>query len=268
MLSCLSSSTKYDPVDTMEQQRNAFPGTRREGKARPTPDQIEKMNLVQTGGNALMRYDPETMSDLVKVVVPPGCQPGEMVLVTAPDDKNRAVNVIIPRHCSKPGTSFLVQFPPPHTTNNTTIGSKSYDEKNMQMMLIDHDLSLKEGAVRSDPLKEKLLGDEEERNTRDVIDEDSANIHNKDNEERIAFISVPPDAVPGTMMYTQLPGFDKRYLPVRVPKGNVSQFYVAYVFGHTISESEKEERLSRNQQNWHDNPIAYGAPMVTMPFLI
>lgn len=283
------SSGKYDPVDVttriqkqQQQQDKPFPGTRRESEPRPTHDQIKKLNLVQTGGNALMRYDPETMTDLIKVVVPPDCQPGQMLRVTAPDDSSRIVNVIIPQHCYKPGTSFLVQLPPPQSTNNTAIGSNDNQRKNMQTMLIDHDLALKEGVVVQEEkehgligdhfvsLKEKLLGDEEVRDSRDVRDdprdEDVINAP-KNDEEKILLVSVPPNLDPGTTMYVRLPEYGNRYLPVKVPKGNVSQFYVVYLHDHTISESKKIEQMSQNQQNWYDNPTAYGAPMVTMPFL-
>mmetsp|Transcript_25456 Transcript_25456/g.31364 ORF Transcript_25456/g.31364 Transcript_25456/m.31364 type:complete len:91 (+) Transcript_25456:333-605(+) len=88
-----------------------------------------------------MEYDPDTMSDFMKVTVPEGSYEGQIIWITSPDSSERVVEVRIPRGC-QPGSSFLVKFP------ETIQTEEKYD-----LLLQQED----------DPLKERLLTDETKR---------------------------------------------------------------------------------------------------------
>jgi hypothetical protein len=283
MFCCRGNSSSYDPIETTI--RGTYPGSRREVKLPTTPGK----DLVQTGGNALMEYDPETMSDLIRVVVPPDSYPGQMIQVTAPDDSNRIANAIIPPNC-KPGSTFMMKFPPIGETMTmmTTTTSNKIDDLALQEERGDFNSNSgyndtnngrndrNTQVLSEDPLHQSLLENDGLTNNN--------NNNFKDNKvEQKMIITVPPGVDAGTTLFAKVPGEgvaaattdEKRFLPVQVPKGGVSQFYVSYVYGHTINErqmieqdkKEKEARLRKNQ-NWHDNPLAYAAPMVALPVLL
>ena len=256
-----------------------YPGMIRTSKDSIKTNTID-LDLVQTGGNALMEYDPETMSDLVKVVVPPDCKPGQLIQVVAPDGSGRIANAIVPRHC-KPGSTFMMKFLP---LNEEMDGNGSNNKPVGQ-----HDLALTQetndgvgvGVASSNQTKQiDLLDDTPPTENTNPLKErllppSNENQSNYEKQEQTMMIIVPPGVDAGSTIYAKLPGNDPRFLPVKVPQGGVSQFYVSYVYGHTISESEMLEQHKRSmeeqsnqKQNWHDNPAAYAAPMIAGPFLM
>jgi hypothetical protein len=285
---CCRRSSKYDPIDTAARDISKYPATRR---TMTSPQKVNLDNhsdrqLIQTGGNALMEYDPNTMSDYITVVVPPDGRPGQMLQVS--DESGRVAKAIVPLHC-KPGSTFLMQFPSQNLANNA-------DTNQTQT----HELALKEEYQGSDdnnnnnninnvssselqavhPLKQRLLtgdalGDINiSASSSTIASSNYSNSVGKETEMKM-LITVPPGVDGGTTIYAKIPGDDNRYLPVKVPRGGVSQFYVGYVYGHTITESQMydQDRITkigqeRKRQNWHDNPIAYGAPMIAAPLLL
>lgn len=284
---CCSKSSIYDPIDTEINGKSKYASQRSSmstypGMKRTSQDQIrtntKDLDLVQTGGNALMEYDPETMSDLVKVVVPPDCKPGQLIQVVAPDGSGRIANTIVPRHC-KPGSTFMMKFLP---LNEERDGSGSNNKPVEQ-----HDLALTQeningvGVASSNQTKQiDLLDDGPHTESTNPLEErllppSNENQSSYEKQEQTMMIIVPPGVDAGSTIYAKLPGNDQRFLPVKVPKGGVSQFYVSYVYGHTISESEmlkqhkhSMEEQSNQKQNWHDNPAAYAAPMIAGPSLM
>lgn len=271
MFCCRGNSSSYDPIETTI--RGTYPGSRRESKL-PTTDK----DLVQTGGNALMEYDSETMSDLIRVVVPPDSYPGQMIQVTAPDDSSRIANAIIPPNC-KPGSTFMMKFPPiGETTTSNKIDDLALQEERGDFNSNSGYNDTNETNGRND--RNTQVQSEEDPLHQNLLENDGLNNDNfKNNKvEQKMIITVPPGVDAGTTLFAKVPGVatdEKRFLPVQVPKGGVSQFYVSYVYGHTINERqmieqdkrEKEARLRKNQ-NWHDNPLAYAAPMVALPLLL
>lgn len=294
MFCCTRSSSSYEPIDTTiskvvndltkhpSSTVSTYPGSmRRRLSFQPG------MNLVQTGGNALMAYDPETMSDLVKVVVPSDCQQGQIINVKSPPDKDgnsRMANFVIPKHCIKPGSSFLVQFPRDidneredvhsYKPNDQTLKAdyfilNSAQNNEVETASVDTSSSNQDRQViddQEDPLKEKLLPCEKNEAEKAI---------NIDNQQHMMLITVPPGVDAGSTIYAKVPGYKKRFLPVKVPKGGVSQFYISYTFQHTITESEMMldhygdgSDKSPSKRIWDDNPIAYAAPMVTVTFLL
>ena len=64
-------------------------------------------------------------------------------------------------------------------------------------------------------------------------------------------VHVPPGVAAGSKIRVKIP--DGRIIEATVPQGEVTQFYV---------------KVPPKDQNWHDNPAAYAAPMVVAPFLL
>lgn len=139
---CSGTSFGYEPVDTGEPTTKysyytninassssstipaskdlGYPGSKRPGNPTSIWSNLDcnKNILVRTGGNALMEYDPHTMSNLVRVTVPEGCWPSQMIQVKSQCPsysvsdftvKERVVNVTIPSGCVA-GSSFLVDM--------------------------------------------------------------------------------------------------------------------------------------------------------------
>jgi hypothetical protein len=75
-------------------------------------------------------------------------------------------------------------------------------------------------------------------------------------------VKVPKGLSPGSTFRVQLPGKEKCYADLVVPEGNGSELMLDPK--HIISPPVKRS----NKQNWHDNPAAYGAPMIVGPFLL
>lgn len=90
-------------------------------------------------------------------------------------------------------------------------------------------------------------------NTNNVGDSSSNNNNNDRpmNEDGLILVRVPPGSSPGDKIRVRLP--DQRLVDAVVPPGNVSEFYL---------------KPPPKQQNWHDNPLAYGAPMLLGPALL
>jgi hypothetical protein len=89
--------------------RTEYPGNRRTvAPGGPPPGSV----LVKTGGNALRAIDRELVEgkNLIQVVVPPGTNPGDVILVQCPYD-DRLVSAVIPEG-ARTGHAFLVEVPP------------------------------------------------------------------------------------------------------------------------------------------------------------
>jgi hypothetical protein len=70
------------------------------------------------------------------------------------------------------------------------------------------------------------------------------------NDNRV-LVQVPPGAAPGSKIRVKIP--DGRVIEATVPRGEDTQFYI---------------KVPPRKQNWHDNPLAYAAPMAVAPFLM
>jgi hypothetical protein len=66
-----------------------------------------------------------------------------------------------------------------------------------------------------------------------------------------ALVRVPPGVSPGSKIRVKIP--DGRVIEATVPPGEATQFYV---------------KVPPKKQNWHDNPLAYAAPMAVAPFFM
>jgi len=112
-------------------------------------------------------------------------------------------------------------------------------------------------------------------------DDDDDEVHpsqkaNKRDKTLKILVKVPKDLPAGTtfdLRIENVPGSssrEKRYLSVTIPKGGASsQFHVEYNMEDTFVKGDpfvEKQRLDK-KQNWHDNPLAYAAPMAVLPFI-
>ncbi len=321
---CWKGSSKYDPVDTeiingvvrSNTNDNEYPAMRKRTTDSNTNNRsintTKNLDLIQTGGNALMQYDPEIMSDFVKIVVPSYCQPGQLIQVVSPDDSKRVANVIIPRN-GMPGSTFLIKFLPFKGGHDEKLIQYQQQQQQQQQLQqnISHELALTQEknsteAVSSQTNQIDLLDDHTNYSTNTTttttttttnpleeklllpppLPEEQRNNNGNEKQEETMMIIVPPGLEPGTTIYANLPGGNKRFLPVEVPKGGVPQFFVSFDYGHTISENEmleqfqsdiepqpqlqpqlKQERSRRvlNRLYFNGHPAAYAAPTFPLP---
>ncbi len=151
MFCCFGVPAAYAPIDTCDTLLPAskalgYPASKRSSVRSVNCHETKKpIQLVQSAGNALMEYDTESMSDLLRVTVPEGCWSGQVINVSYAHDASKGVNnvmpVQIPFGCTS-GSTFLVKIPP---TTSTTDATKD--------MTPDHDLKLKEDHYGHPPLK-------------------------------------------------------------------------------------------------------------------
>jgi len=267
-LCCFNTSPSYAPIETTidgaskpgnaNGSRQDFPGNRR------ILSTYTNTQLVKTGGNALMEYDPETMKDLVYVTLPEGCHAGQVIHVQDPNSTSGRVAQIIVPPGSRSGTTIMVKLPedqyftPDETGNNNGFLT---------------DLTLKEEVVA--PHSETT-----EANNRFLVQsqdipmsylashQSNQNNYQQKEKQSSMLVKVPVGVAPGTIIHVKIPDEDK-FVPVVVPKGGVSQFYANYSLEDTINmKNGGNQQQQSKEQNWHDNPIAYGAPMLVLPGIL
>jgi len=265
MLCCSKVPSSYAPLETTidgEFKPANANGSNREfpGNTRCVSSNTACAHLVQTGGNALMAYDPETMNDLVNVTLPEGCHPGQVIHVQDPNSRTERVAQIVVPPGSRAGTTIMVKLPEEQyfTLNNETIDSSGSG------FVTDLTLRNEEEVV--------LSSSGTQTHNRVVVQSQdippspiSSHQSNQTNEKEFSMlIRAPVGVAPGTIIHVKIPDDDK-FVPVAVPEGGVSQFYANYRLADTIDMKENQNRSKK--QNWHDNPIAYGLPMLVLPGL-
>jgi len=257
---CCTSSSKYNPLEGEEYYLSPYPASRRDKSNSPAGK-----SLIQTEGNALLEYDPVTMSNFVRVTVPEGLLPGMMMQVVAPDNSKKIAYVTIPMH-SKAGSTFLMKFP-------------SAEEDREENSLMSRSAS-----------NSRLENRGEKRDSNDSTAEDKFDDYWNmvESEERLSgkdaregsenlklLVSVPPGVVAGTEIYVKLLEGEERVLPIKVPKG-VSQFYVSYLPQHTryiedlnLTESDTVIGHEREENvNLRYNLAAKNAVSTTLPAMV
>jgi len=221
----------------------------------PPPDTV----LIKTAGNALQAVNRKALEeeDLIAVSVPEGLHPGDELLVAIPNGNGSVVLAVVPER-ALPGHTFLVKLPPASQTpvaavgipleeENTTTESTNNSGTAGTTVVVGQDL----GAELL--LQEQTTNDIEQQRPQPEVEmtsnERANNNTNDRNGERV-LIKVPPGAAPGEKIRVQIrPG---QTIEATVPEGSPKEFYV---------------RVPRQQQNWHDNPLAV-APMTVGPFLM
>lgn len=266
-LCCFNIPPSYAPIETTidgaskpdnaNGSRRDFPGNRR------SVSTYTNKQLVKTGGNALMEYDPETMKDLVNVTLPEGCHAGQVIHVQDPNSTSGRVAQIIVPPGSRSGTTIMVKlaeeqyFTPDETGNNGGFVT---------------DLTLKEEVIA--PNSEIMANNRVLVQSQDiplsylVSPQSSQNDYQKKVKQSSMLVRVPVGVAPGTTIHVKIPDEDK-FVPVTVPEGGVSQFYANYSVVDTIDiKNGVNQQQQSKKKSWHDNPIAYGAPMLILPGIV
>jgi len=254
-----------------------------------------KNNLVRSAGNALVEYDPDTMSDLVRVTVPEGCWCGQVIQVNAPSTPGdgdgvsgsitppSSTHVRIPFGC-KPGSSFLVRIPSPNinTHDGINTGVMPMTTTTTTMMNV-HDASPKDQFADHD-----LYLMEEESTNRNIEEEGvitKTNTNGGEEEQFQMLVKVPQGVGPGTTIHVLTPNDQNRFLPVIIPVPDGDsfstqiQFPVTYtmkdtfvrgdMFGNAQTKAKENANLNANERdknqkyNWQDDMVAPNlAPLV------
>lgn len=255
---CCTSSERYDPLEGEEYDLSPYPATRREkGHC------FAGKSLIQTEGNALLEYDPVTMSNLVRVTVPDGLLPGMMMQVVAPDNTERIAYVTIPMHL-KSGSTFLMKFPSVKEEREAS-SSLIHDALSSKF----EDLMLKE--EKRDPVES--ITDAKIDDDWNIVEPPEERLSEKVRQDgggpkQKLLVSVPPGVVSGTEIYVKIPGDESRVLPVKVPKG-VSKFYVSFIPQHTrhIEDFNLDDESDKNLIG-EDNAATKDAVTIVSPGIV
>lgn len=222
MLCCLGNPSEYAPLDGSGV--SAYPGQRRQCQYQEPTQQA----LANTGGNALMAFDPSstqsTGGHIVSVTVPEGVAPGQTIHVAAPDGSDQLVAAVIPQGM-EPGATFIVEFPPvvpqgytsTNSSSNTNgvpfvnpVGSKT-EQTPSPTDIINQDLTLKPAVAN--PL---FVHDHQS------VSEPQCN----SDSDKLLLVKVPPGTAPGATINVQPPG--ENFTVSAVVPPNTSEFHVSY----------------------------------------
>lgn len=219
---------KYAPVDTAEKSptrafdtggqadmSEGFPGVTKRAQAEMNFKRsfYNGTSLIQSSGNALMEYNEKEMADMVRVTVPEGCMQNQIIQVTHPDSHDRFAMVRIPLGCS-PGTTFLANIPQDQRLNDLELEQEKANAftsaKNGQIVVDSHELNM----PNHHPIQ-SLNGTNRVENKRS-------------NRTETILVNTPQGVSAGTLIHVRTPGNEGNIIPVMVPEGNPSQFYVEY----------------------------------------
>jgi len=275
MLCCNDPSPHYSPVNSGEtgraQQtktdRSVFPGMNRTVTSDMPP---QGSMLIKTGGTALQAVSREEalQDNMVAVSVPENVKPGQEILVTAPDGSGRCMRATVPEG-ALPGHTFLVKFEPEATTHPVVAVMGIPVEQDL-LLNTEEELKKNEkesvGEVSAADLRQNatVVGTPVQE-TQQTMNEQAAiqnaqqpsvqavpSNHQQQNDSRRILVKVPPGVFPGEKIRVKIP--DGRTIEETVPnEDGITQFYL---------------QVPPKNQNWHDNPLAYGAPMIAAPFLL
>ena len=182
----------------------------------------------------------------IPVSVPEGVKPGQDILVTAPDGSGRCVRVTVPEG-ALPGHVFMVKM---ETAPVIAIGVPLDLANDVpQDLLLTPEPSDDRNEVELTQTHQQV---ESPNVTVARMPTSTQQQQNQAVHDGRVLVQVPPGVSPGSKIRVKIP--DGRTIDVTVPAEEaITQFYV---------------QVPPKKQNWHDNPLAYGAPMVAAPFLM
>ena len=139
--------------------RTEYPGRRRMVvPGGPPPGSV----LIKTGGNALQAIDERSaqQKELISVVVPPGRNGGDVILVRCPPD-DRVVSAVIPEG-AEGGHVFLVEVPPVESIGKGMGGGPAHSDTNGNRIIDPGTTDLDTIKVAAEQeLEQRHFGDEE-----------------------------------------------------------------------------------------------------------
>lgn len=266
-----ASSISYSPVSTDEKQQQkqrsskSFPGMHRTISSDTPP---KDCMLIKTGGTALQAIPKEQVlqDDVVAVSVPENVHPGQEILVKAPPTNGildgRCIRATVPEG-ALPGHTFLVKFDSTDTQHDVVavmgvpveqdlLLSMDTDEKkntpsNTTTVV---DTPVVAGQMLHQPVAASMPPVSNPQQQQQPTLSNGHGQQQQHDGNRI-LVKVPPGVLPGEKIRVKIP--DGRTIDATVPAGETEQFYV---------------QVPPKHQNWHDNPLAYGAPMIVAPLLL
>ena len=182
------------------------------------------------------------------VSVPENVNPGQEILVTAPDGSGQCMRATVPEG-ALPGHTFLVKMETPPVMTAIPVEKQPHD------LLLTPDFQPQPDLLNCDrfhaPQQPSQIQPQLQippPQTQPQVEQQQSRSDSNDNQ---VLVHVPPGVAPGSKIRVKIP--DGRVIEATVPQGEVTQFYV---------------KVPPKNQNWHDNPAAYAAPMVIAPFLL
>jgi hypothetical protein len=270
---CDKASNKYAPADVqysnVPQSHAAIEFSRSHSVDCPTRN--GSRILIKTGGTALQAVPREAAlePDMISVSVPEGVIPGQEILVTHPDGTGRCMRATVPDG-ALPGHSFLVQFRSDaepvmgvQVEQDLLLSAENNQNESVTPSNQENTVTVVgTRAIRQDLQQTQQTsttsGDMLETTSQSSGRQESARKHSLEHQDCITpdgrvLITIPYGSKPGEKIRVRHE--DGRIIETTIPKelpANVSQFYVKIP--------------NPNHQNWHDNPVVYGAPLLAGPF--
>ncbi|KAI2491700.1 hypothetical protein MHU86_22843 [Fragilaria crotonensis] len=205
-----------------ETQRDDYPGFSRTPMSGDQSSLDSSTVLIKTGGNALQAVDRSELErkDIIAVTVPENTQPGDTLLVMAPDGSGNAVTARIPEGHGA-GRVFFVTFAPPVAVTDTT------------------DILSSESGLVIVPSADPSVPHHTEQDLELVCE--GTDQTESDQQNTLVLVTVPEGSLPGDIIRVLLP--DQRIVEAMVPAGGVQQFYVQAPPSRNAHGNEAEPTL-------------------------
>ncbi len=184
---------------------------------------------------------------LVKVVVPPGTQPGTTIHVQIPGE-NRLVAAQVPPNC----TEFHVQYDPLDASTpcssailNSPAVYHHHNQRQRQQQYNQYNQYQSQAPPRYAP----AIGEHQQ------------------GEKKLLLVHVPRGMAPGSTLHVEVPNEPGRLLSVQVPP-NVRQFHVSYLPQSSSSTSHQfhhhqQQRQQRDDSDWGSSVLPIAGTVAT-----
>jgi hypothetical protein len=264
VLCCLDPHPDYMPVDVkernsdLESQKSGiekslrsqqdYPGSRRNVVLSKKNTGTGNVNLIRTGGNALVEYDDESMRDLVRVTIPENVQSGQLLQVCTSD--GRTANFMVP-FLAKTGSEYLIKFPSVETAvvANQSDSSNSYtkntSQDNRKSPIIVQGEEIDDNGLHEKSTAHVVVSSFEDHPKTPLEKNESINEELPKAVDSMILVCVPPGVAPGTQMELMLRNNNEK-INVTVPPGGVSQFYVARPRVNRCAATNSENKITTN----------------------
>jgi hypothetical protein len=250
MLCCIDSPFS-DPESDYHQQvstneTRSYPGQRRNVLEASGGGQSENDPLLQSSQN-----QNNTNEDLISVTVPAGVSPGQVIHVRRPDGSGSLIEARVPAGMVV-GSTFYVRAPPKENgLSNIVVAMNPPQSSDHSSPVGDFPAFLNspqghEGHNRDSPTSksrtslsspisqndgrydvDRYLPTRHER--KDTAPSPKMNVEPQAPDgQKLILVKAPPQALPGSTMYVQIPDEPGRRLTAQVPPNAQEYFYVAY----------------------------------------
>ncbi len=221
---------------------------------------------------------PDGSGRVINAIVPRHCKPGTSFLMKFPTVEE--MKLLDDLRLNVQQEEVQVGKGKKHNANgvggDTNITSNNNNNNN-NTNTTPTDLLDDVNQQQQNPLEQRLLQDYDNRDTNTAITNTNTNAPTSSNMmsdnvidiQSMMLVSVPPGVNAGTTIYAQIPslfGFgsssgERRFVPVKVPRGGVSQFYTCFTYDRTLDEKQvmemEQERIARAMSNGSSMVVAH-----------